>query len=107
MIEQNVFREARMMAMSCVLQAKANKLVEAAVACRAVFDRFNVSASRADFKELVGLWTIMLLAMDDCGPWIGKPPHDPRRLALSNQAAAADVAAVLEKNVDHPVRDAN
>jgi hypothetical protein len=93
--DEHIFREARVIALCCTLPSKAAALEEASGACREVFDRFNISASRTDFQLLVGLWTRMLLAMDDCGPWLGKGPPDPDRLAHSDQAVAKDVAAVL------------
>lgn len=46
---------------------------ERADACKEIFDRFNISASREDFRDLVASWSRLLLAMDACGPYVGPP----------------------------------
>lgn len=38
--------------------------------CKEVFDRFNISASREDFRHLVARWSRLILAMDACGPYV-------------------------------------
>lgn len=82
MSSENVFREARQIAMHCVLPSKRDLLRERTDACKEVFDRFNISASREDFRELVGLWTRMLQAMDACGPFIGPSSPEGGRLPV-------------------------
>ncbi len=88
MRDENVFREARLIARHCIFPERRQQLNDAVDACKAVFDRFNVSASRADFQELVGLWTKMLIAMDAVGPWVGPPPVTGGRLPVPAQQAA-------------------
>jgi len=77
----NVFREAREIARHCILPERRDALRARTDECKEVFDRFNVSASREDFQELVGRWTRMLQAMDAVGPYIGPPPERGGRMS--------------------------
>jgi hypothetical protein len=73
MRHENIFREARAIASHCIFPQRRDILRQRIDECKEVFDRFNISASREDFQELVGLWTRMLQAMDAVGPYIGGP----------------------------------
>lgn len=57
--------------MHCVYPAKRDILRQRTDYCFDIFNRFNLSASKDDFKELVAAWSRMLLAMDACGPYVG------------------------------------
>lgn len=74
MRHENVFREARTIAQYCIFPERRAILRQRVDECKEVFDRFNISASREDFQELVGKWTRMLQAMDAVGPFVGGPP---------------------------------
>jgi hypothetical protein len=83
----NLFREARNIAMFCTSPTRRDILRLRCDECKETFDRFNLSASKLDFEELVGRWTRLLLAMDACGPYVdggttvgGKLPA-PKQLA--------------------------
>lgn len=80
MRDENVFREARTIALYCIFPERRDALRARVDECKEVFDRFNISASREDFQELVGAWTRMLLAMDAVGPYVKPPPVTGGRL---------------------------
>jgi hypothetical protein len=69
----SVFREARAIANHCISPERRDILRQRIDVCKEVFDRFNISASREDFQELVAHWTRMLRAMDAVGPYSGGP----------------------------------
>lgn len=73
MRNENVFREAREIARWCIFPERRDLLRARTDECKEVFDRFNLSASREDFQELVGVWTRMLQAMDAVGPFVNNP----------------------------------
>lgn len=86
MRNENVFREARLIAMHCISSHHAANLRKAADDCKEVFDRFNISCSREDFRELVGLWTKLLLVMDLTAPYVEPPTPQGGRVRLTAHA---------------------
>lgn len=73
MRNENVFREAREIARWCIFPERREQLRQRVDECKEIFDRFNISASREDFSELVACWTRMLLAIELVGPWVDGP----------------------------------
>ena len=73
MSHENIFREARDLARWCLNPDLRERLRDITDECRNVFDRFHVSASTEDFRELVGLFTKMSLIMDCARPWVSSP----------------------------------
>ena len=90
----NVFREAREIARHCIFPERRERLREHVDTCKEVFDRFNLSASREDFQELVGAWTRMLLAIELVGPWVDGPSR-------------GGGAMPVPSNVDHGAKKAS
>ena len=88
MPNENVFREARTMAMHCVYPAQGAILRERADECKEVFDRFNISATREDMELLVARWTRLLIAIKATAPFVSPPPATGGRLPVPRMKAA-------------------
>jgi hypothetical protein len=93
MRNENVFREARAIASHCIFPSRRDILRQRVDECKEVFDRFNISASREDFTELVGRWTRMLQAMDAVGPYIGGPAPGGGRLPVPSNVDQREAQA--------------
>lgn len=89
MRDENVFREARLIARHCIFPERRENLRQRVDECKEHFDRFSISASREDMLSLVASWTRMLLAMDAVGPFLGDPPESGGRMPVPAQHAAA------------------
>lgn len=72
MRDDNVFKEARLIAMHCVSSERRDLLRGHTDECQASYDVFKLSPTRTGMVELVGLWTRMLRSMDTSIP-IGTP----------------------------------
>lgn len=92
MRHENVFREARTIANHCLFRERRDDLRLKTDECKEVFDRFNISASREDFQELVGRWTRMLVAMDAVGPYVGPPPERGGHMPVPREEERANAA---------------
>lgn len=95
MRHESVFREARAIASHCIFPERRDILRRRIDECKEVFDRFNISASREDFQELVARWTRMLQAMDAVGPYVGGPaPGGGKMPVPANMDVGARKASV-------------
>ncbi len=95
MRNENVFREARDIARHIWLTERRDQLRERTDTCKEVFDRFQISASREDFQELVGAWTRLLMAMDVAGPYVQPPPAGGGKLPVPLSDATLDYDALV------------
>lgn len=85
---KNLFREARLAARHCIFPEQAKLVRDRTDECKAVFDRFNISASKRDFEELVAAWTRLLLALAALGPMATPPGSQGGALPVPQARAA-------------------
>lgn len=79
MRDDNVFKEARLIAAHCTSKERRDILRARIDECKEHYDIFCISPTRNGMLELVALWTRLLRAMDAVGP-IGTPDPPAGRL---------------------------
>lgn len=70
----SIFKEARGIAQHCKDPARQRMFRDVTDECKAVFDRFAISASQSDMELLIAMWTKLLIAMKHMPP---VNPTDP------------------------------
>jgi hypothetical protein len=78
----NTFKHAREVARHCTDREKRLMLVERCDEAKEAFDRFAITAARADMEVLVARWTRLLLALDLVGALPDGDPTSAGRLHL-------------------------
>lgn len=78
----NMFKYAREIAYHCTDRDKRMQLRARTNEAQEAFDKFTISADRADMEVLVARWSRMLLAIDLVGPMPDDDPSGAGRLRL-------------------------
>lgn len=86
--DENVFKEARLIARHCVSLERRDILRARIDDCKEHYDIFCLSPTRNGMLELTASWTRMLLAIDAVGP-IGTPDPPAGRLPAPREQVAA------------------